>query len=82
MISDTSRAAFERIKPKITRSQDKVLQIIRAHSEGLTDAEIKYYLGWTINRVTRTLQRPRSRQKIVLTPAFEKEPEAQNSLFQ
>jgi hypothetical protein len=52
MIQDTSRLAFERVQPKITRSQKEVLNIIRAHPEGLTDAEINYYLGWTINRVT------------------------------
>ena len=52
MISDTSRAAYERIQPKINRSQQEVLQVIRAHPEGLTDAEINHYLQWTINRVT------------------------------
>jgi hypothetical protein len=52
MISDTSRSAFERVQPKITRSQDLVLQIVRAHPEGLTNAEIAYYMGFTINRVT------------------------------
>lgn len=54
MISDTSRAAFNRVQPKISRRQAEVLAIIRAHPEGLTDAETCHYLGdgWTINRVT------------------------------
>jgi hypothetical protein len=52
MIRDTSRSAFERVQPKITRSQEAVLQIVRAHPEGLTNAEIAYYMGIPINRVT------------------------------
>ncbi|MGH7782246.1 MAG: hypothetical protein ACREO5_00150 [Candidatus Binatia bacterium] len=52
MIQDTSLEALRRVHPKITKSQDAVLRIIREHPEGLTDAEINHYLGWTINRVT------------------------------
>jgi hypothetical protein len=52
MISDTSRSAFERVQPKITRSQKEVLDVIRAHPEGLTNAEIGHYLKWPVNRVT------------------------------
>ncbi len=52
MIQDTSLEALNRVQPKINRSQDAVLQVIRAHPEGLTDAEINHYLQWTINRVT------------------------------
>jgi hypothetical protein len=50
MIQDTSLHAFRKVT--ISKSQDAVLKIIRAHPEGLTDAEINHYLGWTINRVT------------------------------
>jgi hypothetical protein len=40
------------MKPKITKSQRAVYDVIRAHPEGLTNAEIAYYLKTTINRVT------------------------------
>jgi hypothetical protein len=52
MIQDTSLEALRRVSPKISKSQDAVMKVIRAHPEGLTDAEINHYLGWTINRVT------------------------------
>lgn len=52
MIKDTSLEAFRRVSPKIGKSQAKVLDVIRAHPEGLTDAEINHYLQWTINRIT------------------------------
>ena len=52
MIQDTSFQAFSKVQPKINRRQQEVLQVIREHPEGLTDAEINHYLGWTINRVT------------------------------
>lgn len=52
MIQDTSSEAFRKAGPHISKSQDAVLKIIRAHPEGLTDAEINHYLNWTINRVT------------------------------
>src|SRR3954471_12641281 len=52
MTSDTSRAAYHKVFPKITRSQEAVLHISRAHPEGLTNAEIAYYMGIPINRVT------------------------------
>jgi transposase len=51
MIRDTSLHAFRKVK--ISKSQDAVLKIIRAHPEGLTDAEINHYLGYNaINRIT------------------------------
>lgn len=52
MVSDTSRNAYEKVFPKITRSQKEVLDVIRAHPEGLTNAEMGHYLGRDINRVT------------------------------
>ena len=52
MIQDTSFQAFSKVQPKINRRQQEILQVIREHPEGLTDAEINHYLGWTINRVT------------------------------
>jgi hypothetical protein len=52
MIRDTSNEAYQRIAPKIGSAQAAVLHTVRQHPEGLTNAEIAHYLGWTINRVT------------------------------
>ena len=52
MIQHTSVEALRRVSPKISKSQQAVLDVMRAYPEGLTDAEINHYLQWTINRVT------------------------------
>jgi hypothetical protein len=63
MLTDTSYDAFQKVRPNVTKSQAAVLKVIREHPEGLTDAEINYYLGWTINRVTPRRNELMERQK-------------------
>jgi hypothetical protein len=52
MIQDTSLEALQKVRSKITKSQDAVLKIIRQHPEGLTNAEIGYYARKPINTIT------------------------------
>jgi hypothetical protein len=49
---DTKALAYKSIKPRLTKSQRQVYEVIKAHPEGLTNAEIGYYLRWPINRIT------------------------------
>ena len=51
-VQDTSRTAYKNMRPKLTKSQRQVYETIKAHPEGLTNAEIGHYLGWPINRIT------------------------------
>jgi predicted transcriptional regulator len=60
MLQDTSRAAWDKVQPKLGKAQHEVLETIRKHTEGLTNSEIAHYLGWTINRVTPRCQELRT----------------------
>ena len=48
-----SRAAFDRIAPKLAESQQAVLSVIRnAGLRGATNKEIAQLLGWAMHRVS------------------------------
>lgn len=52
-VTDTSRRAYETVKPRLGAKQAQVLEVIRrAGDHGVTDEEISKALGWGINRVT------------------------------
>lgn len=51
MITNTSREAYESVKPNIGAAQTKVLNAIK-EIQPCTDVQIGEYLGWAINRIT------------------------------
>lgn len=51
MIQQTSLFAWHEIQPRISASQQSVLDVIR-ENPGVTDKDIAKMLGWEINRVT------------------------------
>jgi hypothetical protein len=51
-IQATSQEAYSKIIPKLPQCQYEVWFYLRNRPEGLTNAELAYYLNWPINRIT------------------------------
>lgn len=51
MIADTSREAYQAVKPKISNHQKVVLDVIKLNG-AITNEGISFALGWPINTVT------------------------------